>query len=205
MNKYEYLDELRRRIGRLPQYDIDNAVNAYSVEIGRMLDEEWDWGRIEGAIGSPKEAARRVLDGRPVYVSQNNMPGYRYNGPGVYQSAYGGGANGGAQGNAPKSKRGAFWKYYFIFGLITIPLTIAALATAFALCAAAFGLAAGGAAAIIYSVIIGITTGSLLVFLTYCGAALLVLGTGLLFAWVIKIVFKSVIALLGGKNRRAEE
>ena len=195
MNKYAYLDELRSRIDRMSQYAIDNAVNDYSNEITKMLDEEWDWRRIQEAIGTPKEAAKRILNGRPIYVSPELSPKSQY------ERGYYAPENDGYNRRPQKQeKKGGFWKLYFIFGLITIPLTIALFAVVISLCAAAVGLTIGGAAAIIYSVIIGITAASFVVFLTYGGAALLVLGIGLLMLWVVTRLFQPVKALFSGRK-----
>ena len=80
MNKYAYLEELEKRIGRLSRYQVDNIVNDYSQAINRMLDEYRDWDDIQREIGTPKEAARRVLDGKPMFIRPpvNRNDGFGY-------------------------------------------------------------------------------------------------------------------------------
>lgn len=187
MNKYAYLEELRRRIGRLSQYETDNIVNDYSMAIGRMLDDYKGWDQIQAEIGTPKEAARRVLDGKPMYIAADNR---QPAGGGVY---YGEPAK-------PIKKRG-FWKFYWITGIVSVPLTIAAGAVLLSLAVTALALIISGPAAFIYSAAIGILAASPMLFFTYGGAALLICGTGLLLMWVTKRLFIPVKAVFAGRRK----
>lgn len=187
MNKYAYLEELEKRIGRLSQYQRDNIVNDYSVAIGRMLDDYMEWDQIQKEIGTPKEAAERVLNGRPMYIASD----YRQ------RNGYGQTAGGGYAAAPRPEKRGmsAFWKAYLILGIVTIPLTIALLAVALSLIIAAAALIVAGPAAFIYFLILAIVSASPLLFLALGGASLLLCGIGFLLIWLSKQLFWPVKAM----------
>ena len=232
MNKYAYLEELRDRIGKLSQYQVDNLVNDYSAAISKMLDEYKDWDQIMREIGTPREAARRIFDGKPMYIrademrvsrendrchNNNNNHNYDNGGCRNYDNTgcknYDNGNNrnydnGGYQENVPqkkeKKKKGGFWRYYLMLGLVTIPLTIAFFVALFCLGVTSWSLMLAGPAAVVYAAVVGIFSGSPLLFFAYGGAALIVLGVGLLMWWLTKQFFWPLKAALRKKTKAAK-
>ena len=60
MNRTEYINELEKRLKYIPKEDRDDAVEYYTELISDMgLDETGD---VEQKLGSPKDAAKKILD-----------------------------------------------------------------------------------------------------------------------------------------------
>lgn len=190
MNKYAYLEELEKRIGKLSQYQVDNIVNDYSVAISRMLDDYMDWEQIQKEIGTPKEAAKRVLDGKPMFIASDQRKAYSddYYPP--------------ERQRREKKGMSALLKVYLILGLVTIPLTIALVAVVLSFMIAAVALIISGPAALVYSIVLGIVSASPLIFFTWCGASLILCAVGLFLLWAAKKLFLPVKAFFkAGKSR----
>jgi uncharacterized membrane protein len=113
-----------------------------------------------------------------------------------------------------RGQRGGFWKWYLIFGIVTIPLTIGLvagligiLAGLFGVIAAGFALTAAAPLIAVAGILQGIYAGSWLVFFSYLTAAFAVGGVGLLIVWVVKTLWSPVKALFrkGKKEQRFDD
>ena len=66
MNKNEFLDELRRRLDRLPNGDIARSLDYYT----EMIDDRMEDGLLEeeavAAVGTPSEVAAAILQEMPL-------------------------------------------------------------------------------------------------------------------------------------------
>lgn len=66
MTKIEFLEELRVRLTGLPQKDIDASIDYYSEMIDDRIEDGMSEDVAVAAVGTPKEAAERVLDEIPL-------------------------------------------------------------------------------------------------------------------------------------------
>ncbi|MDR1093939.1 MAG: hypothetical protein LBL66_07305 [Clostridiales bacterium] len=110
-----------------------------------------------------------------------------------------------------RGKRKAFWKWYFIFGIVTIPLTIGLIAGLigiltglFGIIAAGFALTAAAPLIALVGIVQGIYAGSWLVFFSYLTAAFAVGGAGLLIVWLVKTLWSPVKALFRKSRKESK-
>lgn len=194
MNKKEFNKELLRELADLPQEERAKIIDYYDELYFEKLEAGEGEEEIINSFGIPRQIAKRVL-------AESDTPFKRT-------------ARGIKEKGVSIFTNKTFLTVYFSLFFITIPLTLAALATVFSLLVGAaaiffsvyvivFSVAFAGVVSIVYAVVLLFT--SFASGIAALGIALAAISIALLFAQVLKLQNKLLIHVFGKKNREVKQ